>query len=823
MPYESPLSPVHIQGPPDIGGWLSNTIAGLPTVFRQAQLEQAKLDAMNRLQQIPLVGPDGQINPQAYAAIAQAIAPTNPAAAISALQSGQEMQGLTQAQQVARGFAGGGGGAPPVAGGGGVTTAQARPAIVGAIQTAWANEDATPNMIAGVLANVGDESGFNPASRAPDQPRWGGEAHFAHGLYQEGGEEWIRYTQWLRRHPGRDWRDEAAQSEFAAWNLKNRYPGTWARMKAARTPGEAAQIYVTEYLKPREDFRRARVAKYGRGVPSLDQWTGGADAVPTAAAGAAAPAAPTRTPPGDPVMEFEDGRPAKRWSEMTPEERGLRKKARTKEQQDEAARAARPPPASAAAVERTAPAEPPREAGRPPPGTRGGAPPPPFGTVGGIAGRWTGYPTGTPPAVVPPTAAAPAAAALPPPAAAPVAPPVAPPPVAPAVSPAPPAAAPEVPAPAPPAAPAAAPPPAAAALPPLTHRAELPTDPSTGQRYSNWEKAVDDLRRQGDALKLSPSKGAQRIGDQLLDRADQIEKTWAPQKLPGGEYVTSTGEIIDPIEAEADRLLSPQALDNAAMDRFISGKFPVAGRGMVSDRIRAKVENRMADLMYQAGVPSYKLPQIHQDFATGAAGKRLLATRNASLTLAEQEASKFIPNVEATIAQLDRTRFPTLNSVIMGVETATGSEQEIKARIAIKSFINAYARVLKPTGGVIGVTELAHAADLFEQRWSRGQMQAAIAQFKTELTNARKGLTGAVDAYNKTGNWDIPQNASLPEAMRIIAGMETPTGRGEGAGDVTAPAGGAAGRPTPTDKDRDYARKHPEVRQRFIEHFGIEP
>jgi hypothetical protein len=143
------------------------------------------------------------------------------------------------------------------------------------IYSAWTNQGATPNAVAGVMANVSDESSFNPTLRHPDQPRYGGEAHYAHGLYQEGGAEYNRYASWLTANrPGTDWRDPQAQSDFAAWNLKNNYPGTWARMNAAATPGEAASIYINEYLKPAEKFRAQRSSKYRRGVPSIDAWMG---------------------------------------------------------------------------------------------------------------------------------------------------------------------------------------------------------------------------------------------------------------------------------------------------------------------------------------------------------------------------------------------------------------------------------------------------------------------------------------------------------------------------------------------------------------------
>jgi hypothetical protein len=360
---------------------------------------------------------------------------------------------------------------------------------------------------------------------------------------------------------------------------------------------------------------------------------------------------------------------------------------------------------------------------------------------------------------------------------------------------------------APPAAPAApAAPPAAAAqeapLPQLTHRAQLPIDPSTGQRYTDWEKSVDDLRAAGERFTRSPSASAQRIGESLLHQADQIEKTWGLQKLPGGEfYDPKTNKVVDFYGAAAATGLTPKALDNAAWDRIISGKFPVAGRGIIADQRRQIVENRVADMLEEAGVPAWKLPQIRQDYQTGAAGQRLLNTRAASLALAEGEARNFIPNVEAVVDNLDRTRFPTLNHVIRMVETNTGSEKEIQAGIAMRSFITAYARVLKPTGGVIGVEDMRNASELLNQVWSKGQIKGAIAQFKTELTNAKKGLADSRTEYEKSGHWSVPPGASRAEALRIIAGVETPSsgsqqtgggGGGAGAGATTAPASAAA-------------------------------
>jgi len=105
---------------------------------------------------------------------------------------------------------------------------------------------------AAILANVQRESGFNPTLRHPDQPRWGGEAHYAHGLYQEGGAEWNRYASWINNnYPGRDWRDPRLQTQFLIQNLQKNYPKVWNALKSGNlTAGQKAMIFQSGYLKP---------------------------------------------------------------------------------------------------------------------------------------------------------------------------------------------------------------------------------------------------------------------------------------------------------------------------------------------------------------------------------------------------------------------------------------------------------------------------------------------------------------------------------------------------------------------------------------------
>jgi hypothetical protein len=156
--------------------------------------------------------------------------------------------------------------------GGGVNGPYPNTNIQGRVANVMSAGGMSPNAIAGVFQNIVDESNWNPNMRHPDQPRWRGtEAMYAHGLFQEGGPDWAPFQKFLN---GRNWQDPSLQAQFMMQHFKQQNPRAWAAMNNARTPGEAAQIFVSQYLKPAAQYRNQRMARYGRGVASLDQVMG---------------------------------------------------------------------------------------------------------------------------------------------------------------------------------------------------------------------------------------------------------------------------------------------------------------------------------------------------------------------------------------------------------------------------------------------------------------------------------------------------------------------------------------------------------------------
>lgn len=226
----------------------------------------------------------------------------------------------------------------------------------------------------------------------------------------------------------------------------------------------------------------------------------------------------------------------------------------------------------------------------------------------------------------------------------------------------------------------------------------------------------------------------------------------------GGNLEATPGGPHDPktIRAEAEAklppsLMTPQSLDTAADTFRMTGKLPPnMGRGTQGAMEATMIRNRAAEREQDAGGDPADWANRWQQFGTRAAGLRTLENRAAGLTIAENEARALVPRVRELISKVNRTRFPDLNSLLIAARNKTGSEEEIKLGIAIGSLIPVYARVLKPVGQV-GQTDMANAQHLLEQKWSAGQLNAALDQFEVELHTAKESLTQARKEYGDSG------------------------------------------------------------------------
>ena len=216
--------------------------------------------------------------------------------------------------------------------------------------------------------------------------------------------------------------------------------------------------------------------------------------------------------------------------------------------------------------------------------------------------------------------------------------------------------------------------------------------------------------------------------------------------------------------------LAPQALDAAAENYFQTGKLPPGmGRGIQGSQMMNAIISRASEMHPDADWS--ERPQAWQGFAGAAAGQRLLATRTASLSLAENEAKSLIPRVHEASQAVNRTQYPTLNKVIEAAQTGTGDQNVIKLGIAVESLAQTYARVLSPVGAPTAADK-ANAHEILDKAWSTGQIDAALDQMQKEIASAKSSLATTRKEMGAPAlkEEDAAPSASAPKSASAAAG-----------------------------------------------------
>lgn len=256
---------------------------------------------------------------------------------------------------------------------------------------------------------------------------------------------------------------------------------------------------------------------------------------------------------------------------------------------------------------------------------------------------------------------------------------------------------------------------------------------------------------QTEAARYAAMPNGQAQASLLKEWAQRIEQSTAPIKMGQYDtYVSPTNPSQVLAQGPGAAALRGGAQGGASLDADAenyrqTGKLPPnMGRGVQGSAEALRIRERAAELEQEAGGNTADWPGRWQTFSTGAAGKRVLATRAVNLQLAENEASSLIPRVREASAKISRTQYPTLNSLILAAEKGSGDPNVIKYGLAVSSLIPVYARVLKPTGQITeGDTH--RATEILDKAWSQGQIDAALDQMEVELSSAKQALQKTID------------------------------------------------------------------------------
>lgn len=109
------------------------------------------------------------------------------------------------------------------------------------------------HVVAGIMMNGHDESGFNPAIV--------GDNGNAIGILQWNGPR-KRALERFAAEMGADWHDPAVQAKFTLYELQGPEQAAFNKLMTTTTPGEAGAVFVNEFERPAEVHRARREAAY---------------------------------------------------------------------------------------------------------------------------------------------------------------------------------------------------------------------------------------------------------------------------------------------------------------------------------------------------------------------------------------------------------------------------------------------------------------------------------------------------------------------------------------------------------------------------------
>lgn len=130
------------------------------------------------------------------------------------------------------------------------------------------------------------------------------------------------------------------------------------------------------------------------------------------------------------------------------------------------------------------------------------------------------------------------------------------------------------------------------------------------------------------------------------------------------------------------------------------------------------------------------------------AGQRTMGTRTANIEMAADEFKKLMPVIEQVNDAVIRTKYPTINSLVLAWKEKTGDPQVVQLGGVLNTAVNVYARAISPSGGGT-VSDKEHAREILQRAWSNGQIKSALGIMGQEIDTALQAPESVRDAWRK--------------------------------------------------------------------------
>lgn len=199
-------------------------------------------------------------------------------------------------------------------------------------------------------------------------------------------------------------------------------------------------------------------------------------------------------------------------------------------------------------------------------------------------------------------------------------------------------------------------------------------------------------------------------------------------------------QIREQVRSEAK---NPPISDAAA--EFIAGRVLAGDEratvGMARSNVNmTKVSDAMVKLAKEQNVSPAELAIHIAEFQGAVAGERALGVRTTNMEVPANEVKAMAPIALTASERVDRTEYPTLNSILIAAARGTGDENVVRFAQATNALIYSYSKFLSPTG-IPTDSDKARATDILSTAWTQGQFRAAIDQIiNQEIPTGRKAI-----------------------------------------------------------------------------------
>jgi hypothetical protein len=142
-------------------------------------------------------------------------------------------------------------------------------------------------------------------------------------------------------------------------------------------------------------------------------------------------------------------------------------------------------------------------------------------------------------------------------------------------------------------------------------------------------------------------------------------------------------------------------------------------------------------------------------------GAAAAGRREAQVVGASTTAMQTAPRVLEASKNVNRTNYPSLNSIILAAQQGTGDENVIRFGIAVNTFVNNYARALGAGSATLTDTARSEAFANLQKAWSAGQINAAIDQMlNKELPSEVAGAKMGMREFLKQRGYAVPASGA---------------------------------------------------------------